>query len=298
MLTLSNGYRFEAEALALSGYRIESSSTADASSNKYIATSPYSGATGKASGTFDGALGTYRVEVGYYDENDGNSRATVKVDGQSTSFRFDKDFGSNLPSPDTHAIKVTHQSINLEPGDPFSLYGRANGAEFARFDYVDFIRLDPAAQPAPAPAPAPAPEPEPATGSSVGFGAFEAEVARLVNAYRAQNGRNELNVDNRLNLAAEGHSEDMVSNNFFSHTGSDGSKVGARVSDEGYDWRGVGENIAAGQTTPQKVFDAWKASSGHNANMLNASWQDMGIGYVENDASRYDHYWTLDFALA
>ena len=294
MATLSNGYRFEAEALSLSGYRIESSSTVDA--GKYIATKQYSGATGKASGTFAGDDGSYRVEVGYYDENDGKSLATVTVDGQSTSFRFDKDLGSSLPSPDTHATKVTHQSINLKNGDPFSLYGKASGAEYARFDYVDFIRLDPATPPASAPAPTP--EPAPAPDNSAGFGDFEAEVARLVNAYRAQNGRNELNLDNRLNLAAEGHSEDMASNNFFSHTGSDGSRVGARVSDEGYDWRGVGENIAAGQTTPQKVFDAWKASSGHNSNMLNASWQDMGVGYVESDASRYDHYWTLDFALA
>jgi hypothetical protein len=78
MITLENGYRFEAEELALSGFRVESSSVADASSGKFIATRHYSGATGNAYGKFAGEPGTYQVEVGYYDENDGKSRATKR----------------------------------------------------------------------------------------------------------------------------------------------------------------------------------------------------------------------------
>lgn len=296
MKTLSNGYRFEAEALSLSGYRVESSATADASSDQYISTRHYSGATGKASGTFTGESGTYRVEVGYYDENDGRSLATVTVDGQATSFRFDKDLGANRPTDDTHTTKVTHQSIKLEKGDSFSLFGKANGGEFARFDFVDFIRLDPATQPAPTPTPTPTPTPEPSPDT--GLDAYEAEVVRLVNAFRADNGKKALVANAALSRAAEEHSEDMAFNDFFSHTGSDGSRVGQRVTEEGYAWRGVGENIAAGQTTPKQVVDAWIASSGHRANMLNA-WEDIGVGYeyLANDTGSVNahHYWTLDF---
>ena len=289
MITLENGYRFEAEELALSGYRIESASNVGASSGKFIGTRQYSGATGQADGTFGGDAGTYRVEVGYYDENDGKSPASVTVAGNKVQFTFDQNLGSSLPAASTHTTKVTHDSITLKNGDSFSLYGKANGAEYARFDYIDFIRSDAVDPPPPPP------------GTGTGFEAFEAEVARLVNEFRAQNGKMALTVDAKLNAAAEEHSEDMAFNDFFSHTGSDGSRVGERVSEEGYDWRSVGENIAAGQSTPQKVLDAWKGSSGHRANML-GDWKDMGVGYeyLANDTGNvnYHHYWTLDFALA
>jgi uncharacterized protein YkwD len=289
MITLENGYRFEAEELALNGYRIESSSNVGASSGKFIGTRQSSGATGQANGTFTGDAGTYQVEVGYYDENDGKSPASVTVAGNKLQFTFDQNLGSSLPAASTHTTKVSHPSITLKNGDPFSLYGQANGAEYARFDYIDFIRTDATDSPGTD------------TSSGTGLEAFEAEVAKLVNAFRAQNGKKALTVDSKLNTAAEKHSDDMAFNDFFSHTGSDGSRVGARVSAAGYDWRSVGENIAAGQSTPQKVFDAWKASSGHRANML-GSWEDMGVGYeyLSSDTGKvnYHHYWTLDFALA
>jgi uncharacterized protein YkwD len=289
MITLEDGYRFEAEELALNGYRIESSSSARASSGKLIGTRQYSGATGNASGEFSGEPGTYRVEVGYYDENDGNSPASVTVAGNKVQFTFDQNLGSSLAAASTHTTKVTHDSITLKNGDSFSLYGKADGREYARFDYIDFIRSD-AVEP-----------PPPPSGEDTGLDAFEAEVARLINEFRAQNGKTKLHVDAALSRAAEEHSKDMALNDFFSHIGSDGSRVGARVSEEGYDWRSVGENIAAGQTTPQKVFDAWKASAGHEDNML-GSWKDMGVGYkyLANDTGNvnYHHYWTVDFALA
>jgi uncharacterized protein YkwD len=58
----------------------------------------------------------------------------------------------------------------------------------------------------------------------------------------------------------------------------------------------AGENIAAGQQTAQAVFNAWKNSSGHNANMLKASFTQIGIGHVVVNGSKYGTYWTTDFA--
>ena len=45
------------------------------------------------------------------------------------------------------------------------------------------------------------------------------------------------------------HAQDMAKKNFFEHQGSDGSTVAARATKVGYDWRSIGENIAAGPTT-------------------------------------------------
>ncbi len=293
MITLPNGYRYEAETLKLSGYRVESASGADASSGKFIGTQHYSGATGRADGVFGGEAGAYRVEVGYYDENDGKSPAAVTVAGDKASFAFDQNLGAGAPTAATHATKVTHPDIALKKGDPFSLYGKANGAEYARFDYIDFIRTGDAASTS-------VPSPGGSSDTGATLDAFEAQVRDLINAFRAENGKKALTDKPALNTAADEHSQDMARNDFFSHTGSDGARVGARVSEEGYKWRAVGENIAAGQSTPQKVFDAWKASDGHRANML-GNWDDIGVGYeyLANDAGsvNYHHYWTVDFAL-
>lgn len=99
-----------------------------------------------------------------------------------------------------------------------------------------------------------------------------------------------------LTQAAIGHSDDMVAGNFFSHTGSDGSSLGTRITRAGYTWRGVGENIAAGQSTVAIVVDGWMKSDGHCANIMNASYRDIGVACVAGNANTtYRTYWTQDF---
>src|SRR5215218_8024099 len=51
--------------------------------------------------------------------------------------------------------------------------------------------------------------------------------------------------NDRLTIAAEGHSQDMAAKNFFSHTSADGRTLADRVSATGYAWSSLGENIAA-----------------------------------------------------
>ena len=88
----------------------------------------------------------------------------------------------------------------------------------------------------------------------------------------------------------------MACNNYFSHTGSDGSGVGDRVSAEGYDWSWVGENIFAtcssSSSAPQQAFDWWMKSTGHKANILNINFTE--IGYSAD--STYGSYFTAVFA--
>jgi len=99
-----------------------------------------------------------------------------------------------------------------------------------------------------------------------------------------------------ITQAAVAHSDDMVTRNFFDHTGSDGSSPGDRMTAAGYAWRGWGENIAAGQGSVAEVVDGWMKSDGHCANLMNAAYKDIGVACVAGNASTtYRTYWTQDF---
>lgn len=129
--------------------------------------------------------------------------------------------------------------------------------------------------------------------------AFTSEVLRLTNLFRQQNGLQPLTLNSQLTAAAQTHSQNMGNLDFFSHTGADGSSSGQRVSASGYRWSAVGENIAAGYATPDAVVNGWINSPGHRANILNANYRDIGIGYfyLANDTGRvnWQTYWTQNF---
>lgn len=55
-----------------------------------------------------------------------------------------------------------------------------------------------------------------------------------------------------------------------------------------------GENIAAGQATPEEVVDSWMASEGHRNNIMNGQFKHMAIGYYES-GSGYTYYWVQVF---
>ncbi len=101
--------------------------------------------------------------------------------------------------------------------------------------------------------------------------------------------------NSQLAQAADRHSKDMQVNNFFSHTGSDGSTMSQRVSATGYSWSALGENIAAGQSSVDSVFNSWMASAGHCQNIMNARYVHYGISCRSGDShNTYSKYWTLD----
>jgi uncharacterized protein YkwD len=124
--------------------------------------------------------------------------------------------------------------------------------------------------------------------------AFETEVVRLTNVQRTAHGCNALKIDDRLITAARAHSNDMVAEHFFSHTGSNGSNFVAREVAAGYPRKGASaENIAWGFRTPKAVVDGWMNSPGHRANILNCGSIAVGVGvaYTSGGAP----YWTQDF---
>ncbi len=120
-----------------------------------------------------------------------------------------------------------------------------------------------------------------------------AQVLSLTNAQRTANGCAPLTVDARLTSAAQAHTEDMATNNYFSHDSQDGRSPFDRMTAAGYRFSTAGENIAMGYRTASDVMNGWMNSAGHRANILNCSFTDIGIGYaVATDGSPY---WTQDF---
>ncbi len=109
------------------------------------------------------------------------------------------------------------------------------------------------------------------------------DLLALVNDARADVGAPPLTLSCPLNQAAQMHLEDMVQNNFFSHTGSDGSSSQDRALAAGYGSGYVGENIAWNYYSAQSVFDGWMGSTaGHRENILNNNYDHMGLAYDPN----------------
>ncbi|MGB3536001.1 MAG: CAP domain-containing protein [Microcoleaceae cyanobacterium] len=129
---------------------------------------------------------------------------------------------------------------------------------------------------------------------------FVDEVVQLTNQFRQDNGLDPLSFDPQLATAAQTHSQNMAIEDFFSHTGVDGSNIGDRVDAVEYDFFTAGENIAAGYSTPETVVDGWINSDGHRANLLNPDFTEIGVGhfFLENDTgdTNFNHYWTQVFA--
>ena len=98
-----------------------------------------------------------------------------------------------------------------------------------------------------------------------------------VNALRAQNGLAPLVYSRRLEKAARRHARDMVLHGFFSHQGSDGSRIGERLRRVGYGWCAAAENIAKGQPSLPLVMQAWRQSPGHRRNLLHRGVSEFAL---------------------
>ena len=120
--------------------------------------------------------------------------------------------------------------------------------------------------------------------------AYEAEVIRLVNVERAKQGLKALTANWELSRVARYKSQDMVDNKYFAHNSPTYGTPFQMIKNFGISFRTAGENIAYGQRTPQAVVNAWMNSSGHRANILNASYTQIGVGYVAKG-----NYWTQMF---
>ena len=98
-----------------------------------------------------------------------------------------------------------------------------------------------------------------------------------INAIRAKAGRSPLKVSAALTKAAAGHVRDMAANNFFSHTGSDGSRMSDRARRVGYGFCHIAENIGAGYPSVDAALKGWMDSPPHRKNMLSPNVTELGF---------------------
>lgn len=145
--------------------------------------------------------------------------------------------------------------------------------------------------PAPTTSAAPAAPSSPAPAATAS--GVTADIVRLVNAERAKAGCQPLTLNSTLTKAAQAHSDDMAAHQNMSHTGSDGSSPGDRITRAGYTWSSYGENVAYGYSTADQVMAGWMSSPGHRANILNCGFKEIGVGLAQPGS-----YWTQDFGTS
>ncbi|MDO5142922.1 MAG: CAP domain-containing protein [Eubacteriales bacterium] len=133
------------------------------------------------------------------------------------------------------------------------------------------------------PAPDVTPAPDPAVRPSQPD--LAAQVVALVNGERAKQGLPALTVDAQVQQAAQVRAGELVRS--FAHTRPNGASFSTALTAAGVVYRTAGENIAYGQSSPQQVMQAWMGSSGHRANILNARYTTIGVGYIVVDGTAY-----------
>lgn len=128
-------------------------------------------------------------------------------------------------------------------------------------------------------------------------------VLGLVNRERALAGCDSVALDVRLTQAAQGHSQDMATNNYFAHIGPNGSNLVSRVEATGYRYQALAENLAVGYPTPEVMMTGLMESADHRRNLLNCTYTQLGVGYVfqaddeplPSGGGPYRYYWTQVF---
>jgi uncharacterized protein YkwD len=120
---------------------------------------------------------------------------------------------------------------------------------------------------------------------------LSSEVAVWTNTYRAENNLKPLARNEKLDAAAIIKVHDMFDRQYFEHVSPTGKNSADLVSGVGYEYLWVGENLAVGIFSDEKdLVDAWMASPGHRANILNAHFEEIGIG-VDEGTYEGRHVW-------
>lgn len=118
----------------------------------------------------------------------------------------------------------------------------------------------------------------------------DASFATLINSVRSASGAAPVTYNAQLNTAAQSHSNDMLAQGYFSHTGANGSTIGQRATAAGYNWTAIGENIAQGQANENLAMNGWISSPGHQANNVGTQFKEFGLGRAGSGAATR---WTL-----
>src|SRR5665647_949081 len=118
------------------------------------------------------------------------------------------------------------------------------------------------------------------------LGDYENAVAALINSYRVSSGLNAIAYEPTLTYIAKLRSQDLMDRGYFAHYTPEGTNVFDLFRANGINFKIGGENL--GQAMPARIgspeafLNAWQNSSSHNANMLRAGYNYIGVGMVDN----------------
>ncbi|MBJ6362317.1 CAP domain-containing protein [Paenibacillus sp. GCM10012307] len=197
----------------------------------------------------------------------------IPSDGSFPGFNFNlQDILKNLPSAGSGSSQGEVPTPPVKPESPKSGNGNAPTAP-----------SKPVTTPETPDKPA-----NPNEGTQTEQGKFEAEVVRLVNVERSKAGLKALVSDSALAKVAQDKAKDMYDNKYFSHTSPTYGSPFDMMTRYGIKYSYAGENIASGQKSPAQVMNDWMNSQGHRANILNANYTKIGVGY-------YNGQWVQEF---
>ncbi|MDR1002935.1 MAG: SafA/ExsA family spore coat assembly protein [Oscillospiraceae bacterium] len=125
---------------------------------------------------------------------------------------------------------------------------------------------------------------------------LEAEVIRLTNIERANNGLSALKTNWELSRVSRYKSDDMLKKNYFAHQSPTYGSPFDMMKSFGITYSAAAENIAMGQRTPKEVVNAWMNSAGHRANILSNKYDQIGVGAAKSANGTL--YWTQQFIKA
>lgn len=120
---------------------------------------------------------------------------------------------------------------------------------------------------------------------------YAMQVWDIVNEERAKEGKSALEWDEDISELTTIRAEELASS--YSHTRPDGQSFYSVFSENDMSYRSCGENIAAGQKTPEIVMNAWMNSTGHRNNILKDSYTHMAVGCYTSGGRTY---WVQLFA--
>lgn len=129
---------------------------------------------------------------------------------------------------------------------------------------------------------------------------LERRIFQLANEARRKNGLSALDRDDTLMAKAREKCDDMLKNNYFSHTSPDGKTLKDRLLEEkpavARTMSRAGENIYMGarfdysvdvKTQARLIVDGWMTSPGHRKNMLDPNYTHMGVGVAARGKECY-----------
>lgn len=117
------------------------------------------------------------------------------------------------------------------------------------------------------------------------------DAAAKISDYRRSRGESMVTVDATLTAIALRQAQAMARAGKMSHTL--GGSFTARLGKGGYDALIAAENLAAGPRNLDEALSSWRASKGHNANLLKPGVTQIGIAVAYAPNNRYGNFWAL-----